>query len=366
MLIGDEPRERFVRRASLALLLLSVLGAALAVQLHRHSPQPQLMDLVIPPALFLAFAGMLFYLYRRPRKVEAVLRFAFLLAFFALLIPAWFYSLRAHFMPGVLLIETLPPIVPVLFPVTIGFVLFLRPREVAPAVGAAWILIGGPILLYLLLHPGEIFTPRGIDLVIALLPAMAIVYVMLQFHQRMRSGLGRLEAETSLLKTLAHRDSLTGLYNRRAGDDFLARIAADESASRGLVMFDIDNFKDINDAHGHAAGDAVLRGVARCCEDRLRRQDYLVRWGGEEFLAILVDADEDACRNVAETLRLMIAQKSFGSAGGVTASFGIAVLQRGESAADALARADTALYLAKAAGRNRIELALRAEHSFQG
>lgn len=359
MLMHDEPKDRFVRRASLALLLLSIMGAALAVQLHSNAPQPQLMDIVIPPTFMLAFAAQLFYLYRRPREVEAVLRVTFLLAFTALLVPAWFYSLRAHFLPDVSLVETLPPIVPLLFPVSIGFVLFLRPREVAPAVVAAWALIGGPILGYLLLHSEEMFTPRGTDLLIALLPAMAIVYVMLQFHQRMRSGLGRLEAETSLLKTLAHRDSLTGLYNRRAGDEFLARLAETRVASRGLVMFDIDNFKDINDTHGHAVGDAVLREVARCCEDRLRRQDYLVRWGGEEFLAILVDADEQACRNVAETLREMIARQSFGKAGAVTASFGIAVLESQESAVDALAHADAALYCAKANGRNRVAVAAR-------
>lgn len=365
MLMNDEPKERFVRRASLALLLLSIMGAALAMQLHRHAPQPQLMDIIIPPVLFLAFAAQLIYLYRRPREVEAVLRVSFLLAFFALLIPAWFYALRAHFVPGVSLIGTLPPIVPLLFPVTIGFVLFLRPREVAPSVGAAWTLIGGPILLYLLVHPEEIFTPRGQDLVIALLPAMAIVYVMLQFHQRMRSGLGRLEAETSLLKTLAHRDSLTGLYNRRAGDEFLARLA-DHTTSRGLVMFDIDNFKEVNDTYGHAVGDSVLREVARCCEDRLRRQDYLVRWGGEEFLAILVDADEQACRNVAETLREMIAQNSFGEPGAVTASFGITVLQAGESPSDALSRADAALYRAKSDGRDRVEQAICNEQAVTG
>lgn len=366
MLMSDKPKDRFVRRASIALLSLSVMGAALAVYLHSNAPQPQVMDLVIPPALLLAFAMQLFYLYRNPWKVEAVLRFSFMLAFLALVIPAWFYSLSAHFLPDGSLIQTLPPIVPLLFPVTIGFVLFLRPREVAPSVAAAWLLIGGPILLYLVAHPAELFTPRGHDLAIALLPSMAIVYVMLQFHQRMRSGLGRLEAETSLLKTLAHRDSLTGLYNRRAGDEFLARLAVDHGTARGLIMFDIDCFKEVNDTHGHAVGDSILREVARCCGDRLRRQDYLVRWGGEEFLVILVDADEQACENVAETLRSLISQQSFPQVGSVTASFGIAVLVSPESPAEALARADAALYRAKAAGRNRVELARRDGEPLSG
>ena len=357
MLMSDEPKDRFVRRASIALLMLSIMGASLAIFLHSNAPQPQVMDQVIPPTVLLVFAALLFYLYRRPRQVEAVLRLSFVLAFLALVIPAWFYPLRAYFLPGVSLIETLPPIVPLLFPVTIGFVLFLRPREVLPSVVAAWLLIGGPVLAYLFAHPAELFTPRGHDLAIALLPSMAIVYVMLQFHQRMRSGLGRLEAETSLLKTLAHRDSLTGLYNRRAGDEFLASLAADHRIARGLIMFDIDCFKEVNDRYGHAAGDAILREVARCCANRLRRQDYLVRWGGEEFLVILVDADEQACRNVAETLRALIAQKTFPQVGSVTASFGIAGFASPESPAEALARADAALYRAKSAGRNRVELA---------
>lgn len=361
MLMRDEPKDRFVRRASIALLSLSVMGAAFAVYLHGNAPQPQVMDLIIPPALLLAFAAQLFYLYRNPWQVEAVLRFSFMLAFLALVIPAWFYSLRAVFLPDGSLIQTLPPIVPLLFPVTIGFVLFLRPREVAPSVAAAWLLIGGPVLVYLVAHPVELFTPRGHDLAIALLPSMAVVYVMLQFHQRMRSGLGRLEAETSLLKTLAHRDSLTGLYNRRAGDEFLARLAANQGAARGLIMFDIDCFKEVNDRHGHAAGDLILREVARCCGDRLRRQDHLVRWGGEEFLVILVDADEQACENVAETLRSLISQMTVPQIGSVTASFGVTVVVSPESPAEALARADSALYRAKAGGRNRVELAWKDE-----
>lgn len=366
MLMSDEPKDRFVRRASIALLSLSVMGAALAVYLHGNAPQPQVMDLVIPPALLLAFAAQLFYLYRNPWQVEAVLRFSFMLAFLALVIPAWFYSLRAAFLPDGSLIQTLPPIVPLLFPVTIGFVLFLRPREVAPSVAAAWLLIGGPILVYLVAHPAELFTPRGHDLAIALLPSMAVVYVMLQFHQRMRSGLGRLEAETSLLKTLAHRDSLTGLYNRRAGDEFLARLAAKQGTARGLIMFDIDCFKEVNDSHGHAAGDLILRDVARCCGDRLRRQDYLVRWGGEEFLVILVDADEQACENVAENLRSLISQMPCAQIGSVTASFGVTVVVSPESPADALARADAALYRAKAGGRNRVELAWKDGEPLSG
>ncbi|MBN1241229.1 MAG: diguanylate cyclase [Spirochaetales bacterium] len=160
---------------------------------------------------------------------------------------------------------------------------------------------------------------------------------------------------------LAERDSLTGLFNRRAGlerlEAELARGARD-GAGFSVLMADIDRFKLVNDARGHEAGDLALRATARVSQAELRAEDVAVRWGGEEFLFILPGADLAASRAVAERIRTRLASTKIGREGepfSVTVSAGLASWRPGDSSRSLVRRADDALYRAKAAGRNRIE-----------
>jgi diguanylate cyclase (GGDEF)-like protein len=168
---------------------------------------------------------------------------------------------------------------------------------------------------------------------------------------------GQLEA----LALLARRDPLTGLPNRRALDEALAREAA--RAARGgtplsAVALDVDRFKRVNDEHGHAAGDAVLAEVAGRAAGALRAGDLLARVGGEELTAILPGADLAAAAEVAERIRACVAAAPIQAAGralAVTVSLGCATLLPGEGDGRALlARADARLYDAKRAGRDRV------------
>jgi diguanylate cyclase (GGDEF)-like protein len=143
----------------------------------------------------------------------------------------------------------------------------------------------------------------------------------------------------------AQTDPLTGLPNRRAWDSALAR-AYTSSATITLAMIDLDNFKEFNDTYGHPAGDALLRDTAAAWRDQLRGGDLLARLGGEEFGLLICDvAPETACE-VVDRLRACIPE-------GRTASAGVAVRGDGESEESLLARADEALYEAKALGRDR-------------
>jgi two-component system, cell cycle response regulator len=157
------------------------------------------------------------------------------------------------------------------------------------------------------------------------------------------------------LERLATTDMLTDLENRRSIQRRLEQ-AISRSARHGtplsIVLIDIDHFKQVNDRHGHQAGDEVLREVAARLRTRLRREDSCGRWGGEEFLLVLQDTDGEAATVVAEDLRGRIADQPVGSAElPVTISLGVAEWLR--EAEDALIqRADVALYEAKAAGRN--------------
>lgn len=164
------------------------------------------------------------------------------------------------------------------------------------------------------------------------------------------------------LRRLAIRDELTGLLNRREFDRLL--VEEQDRALRfghplGLLMIDVDHFKQVNDSHGHPAGDTVLREVARRLTTNLRNVDRVARFGGEEFAAVLVQTDRAAALDMAQRIRTSIERDSIlagqALALNVTVSVGVAILtDDARSAVELLAAADKALYGAKAAGRNRV------------
>jgi diguanylate cyclase (GGDEF)-like protein len=149
-------------------------------------------------------------------------------------------------------------------------------------------------------------------------------------------------------------DPLTGLFNRRGAEAAAARERARSERSGtplSLVVFDIDHFKRVNDNHGHAVGDEVLRAVAEALSAMARVTDVIARWGGEEFVAILPGGLEGA-RSYAERTRAAVADLTLPEP--LTLSAGLAELGLGEPFEAALARADANLYQAKRAGRDRI------------
>ncbi len=185
--------------------------------------------------------------------------------------------------------------------------------------------------------------------------------------QNLRDGL--LERNRGLrdamerLQDMALKDDLTGLHNRRSILEVLARQKA--LADRGQQAFtlcyaDLDHFKTINDRYGHAVGDVALAQFAELALSVVRNVDYVARFGGEEFLMVLVDADEDTASQVAH--RLAERTREMWVPGTdqeftLTVSVGIARYRSGERVDDVISRADHALYTAKRAGRDRVELA---------
>jgi diguanylate cyclase (GGDEF)-like protein len=161
---------------------------------------------------------------------------------------------------------------------------------------------------------------------------------------------------------LARRDGLTGIHNRQhffeTAQDAL-RYCAKSSREASLLVLDLDHFKSVNDMHGHAAGDAVLKRAVAACQARLRSIDQFGRLGGEEFAILLPDCGEATAAERADEMRAAIAgARRTGDAGvdvQVTASFGVATTKAcGYNLPTLLAKADQALYVAKNAGRNRV------------
>jgi len=152
------------------------------------------------------------------------------------------------------------------------------------------------------------------------------------------------------VQDLARRDSLTGLPNRRALEEQLPQEMARARRSLAplsVAILDIDHFKSYNDTHGHLAGDEVLRACAKAWDSALRAEDAIVRFGGEEFLVLLPDTEPEQAADIVERLRKETPMEQ-------TCSAGLAVWDRVESIDDLLRRADEALYLAKASGRNQL------------
>lgn len=162
-------------------------------------------------------------------------------------------------------------------------------------------------------------------------------------------------------RELSIRDELTGLYNRHYMETLLNKEtawAAREGQGLTIAMLDLDHFKQVNDRHGHAAGDAVLADAAHLVSARLRESDSAFRYGGEEFMFVLPGTEANEARVLCEALRELFATSSIGgmAVGSVTMSIGIAQWRDGERPVAVVQRADSALYQAKQAGRNRVML----------
>ncbi len=194
-----------------------------------------------------------------------------------------------------------------------------------------------------------------------------------QNHLMIRTQLEKQQLAGSLAKALAaaeylaSRDSLTGLYNRRAFEELaLALRSGRATGPLSLILIDLDHFKSINDRFGHALGDAVLVRAAEVIarhvgpHDVIGRGDGAVaRWGGEEFIVLLADCDLDQAANVAEDLRSGLAAMrgaDWPDELRATGSFGVAQWTAGQALHVCISRADEAMYRAKNAGRNRVSV----------
>ena len=166
--------------------------------------------------------------------------------------------------------------------------------------------------------------------------------------------------DRAALHDRATHDPLTGLYNRHYLVDAAQRLCALDDRKRtpavAAVMLDLDHFKSVNDTFGHSFGDQVLRNVARSILAGARAGDVVVRFGGEEFVVLLSGVDLASARSVAERVRWSVAEPS-DDYPSITASVGVALRTRGESFEKLLERADRAMYLAKAGGRDRVSVA---------
>jgi diguanylate cyclase (GGDEF)-like protein len=249
--------------------------------------------------------------------------------------------------------------------------MWLRPRDLHERLlgVAVWVMMSsswlrasyllswdGPYLGHLLHVPAAMVTP--FTLMYGVLPVVFAMLVLNVINARLHARLHQ----------RAMTDHLTGTLSRHALADnagtLIGQVRQQDSATLAVLMIDLDNFKQINDRHGHAGGDAVLRHVAQRLRAQLRGDALLARYGGEEFVALAPVADLPVARRLAERLRQAVQGTDWCDVlpdlGGVTASLGVTLMDGDETLEAALARADEALYRAKNAGRNQVQTALAA------
>lgn len=225
------------------------------------------------------------------------------------------------------------------------------------AVGRALLRAGGVLGVFVLLA-----LPHAFATAAAAGPFDGFLFplILLKTHGMTLALLAGVRAHVENLRFLAHCDALTGLANRRCTEAAL-ELALAETRRTGracaVLLLDVDHFKRVNDVQGHETGDLVLREVARRLARELRAEDVLGRWGGEEFLVVLVLAEPHEVGELGERLRRAVADARLLGAHRVTLSVGGTTAQAGDSCASLVARADRALYRAKQGGRNRTAMA---------
>jgi diguanylate cyclase (GGDEF)-like protein len=184
-------------------------------------------------------------------------------------------------------------------------------------------------------------------------------YLEQKIHERTESLLDtqkELLEDNNELARMALTDSLTGLSNRTHMNQILrqeyARFERHDQRF-GIIMLDIDHFKNVNDSFGHDAGDKVLKKLAQIIASAIRTSDFVARWGGEEFLICCTTIEETDLLPIAETIRKLVASSDFEKVKQITTSLGCAAIVKGESISDLIKRSDIALYEAKNNGRNQ-------------
>jgi two-component system cell cycle response regulator len=204
----------------------------------------------------------------------------------------------------------------------------------------------------------------GVLISTALFFGVFLIYPLIRTQAReevkLREMTETLSARSETLEHAALTDGLTGMQNRRYFDDALREYLTEFRRIQkpiGLMVLDLDHFKQVNDTHGHDVGDEVLRSVASTLRDMTRYHDVVARLGGEEFAVVAPNMSEDQLFKLAERIRKAIAAGTVQAGGAklrITTSVGLAVWDGKETGEDFYRRADKQLYQAKRQGRNRV------------
>ncbi len=344
------------RRVYLCALGIGLIALSLTWVIETIQQRNTTLDYIAHPFMALYFVILAILLLRNKRNVRLFEIFTYSLIFAYFLIQVALIMNDGVGGNVVRRLSAFSAWIPMVY--LLGFLVF-KTRHALLGSMLFWMLMLVPGIVYVSHIENSFEALKEIILLAQLYLASAIYIVLLLMISLLREHYAQSRALAESMTQLASMDFLTQSYNRRHLQTTLNR-AMDRARRYGrnvsVLLFDLDHFKHVNDQYGHAAGDQVLRDVSEIVRQCIRLSDEFGRWGGEEFLIIAFETDLEQAQRLAERLRSAFIKNRFGTVGTVTASFGVAMYQKDESADQLVMRVDQALYLAKANGRNRVEV----------
>jgi diguanylate cyclase (GGDEF)-like protein len=336
-------------------IIVPIAAAAIAIYWYINLQQGETdtFTLITFPILFAIFGGSAILLFINPRLLVWIETIGYITFVGYIILGMYSYLLLIE--PNILNLAIIGLWFPFIFVMTFSM-MSQRPAIMITLIIYLLILIPG---IYILVSgraerwdgPLSMYLVTFYIAIGLYIPLLYGIAVLRQTYQLVSLRAKKLTRDAEI-------DPLTNIGNRRALDQELSRafvLAQLYQQSLSIIIFDIDRFKRINDTYGHLIGDTVLVAVARAANEIIRRPDVFGRWGGEEFMIISFESDLDMAIQIAERVRSKIAAQSILKGETITASFGVASFEPLDSIDSLVKRADTAMFHAKAAGRNRVE-----------
>ncbi len=344
--VSAAPFERLRRGLVISVLFLGAVAslAALYLQVVIEATNP--VDLTFLPLMFVLFLGMGVALVYRADKLQLAEKAAYLLLVLYGL-SMLVYQVRFTLPVAHTFTETM-----FWFPMLYLVAYLLHRRAMAFRIAAGIWMVS--LVLGIVFTPfDQLWRVQDASAFNALLQfyISGIVYATLLY------AFSRIEESYAENRMLAYLDHLTQLPNRRYGEAVLVQLfrrVREHGGTFSVIMLDLDGFKKVNDRHGHAVGDRVLKRSALLIQRYLPRGARVIRWGGEEFLIVLPDLGERETQDVAEEVRRGLESSHHEGVGAVLASLGVAGARPGDTLDLLIQRADQAMYRAKQAGGNRV------------
>lgn len=306
-----------------------------------------------PAIVLFAHLGLLIFLRNNPEKKIHKTLFLYGVITLITSVPSTLYFTIGAWLNMWNFVDIYPPMSGMTI-LTTTLMLMLIPEKLTKLAVASWSLNALPVVLFLLATPSQLQTPRGYDLLFLLGPSTLLILLMIPYQRKIKSHIERITFDLKHSKAASFRDFLTDVFNRRGLDNWL--MEGKPSNNICLLLIDIDKFKDINDKFGHSIGDNVLIELTSRLNKVYSELHCLARWGGEEFILVIVNPTPHTTSIIAEMFRTAISQKPYKKIGKVTASIGVSTIKKAKHFDILVDEADKALYFAKTNGRDQVSL----------
>lgn len=314
-------------------------------------PRGHLFDVLIPSLNAAILIILLGYFHQKPyQRAKITITLCAIIGIISLA-PVTFYFIITSWLGYWRFVDEYPPITGIMMAST-AVAMIMLPQDYKKYVALIWGMLTAPVLLYFCFHLDEMHSPRGYELMALLIPTSLLLYAILPYQRKVIRHLDFVASKLKQSEEVASRDFLTDIYNRRGLERWLADVQPNTSIC--VLLIDIDHFKKINDNLGHSTGDRVLVEFASRLRIVYQGEHCLARWGGEEFIVILVNPKPIMTPVIGEMFKNTLSLLPYRTVGKVTASLGVSTTTQKEHLEQMLDEADQALYYAKANNRDQV------------